>query len=268
MASVGQRRAWHLRLVSIVATLMVVLTTGGSGVSGAGKIEELKRAGVVRVGWGTFKPMLYLDTDSNKIVGMWAEITEMMVSEGLGLKTQWMEGTWATIATGIQTNKWDLAVSGLTDERSAIAQPTKPFASVGYRLLVKEGSPAKSWQELDQPGKRISVSQGSSTDQLLTGVIKNATIVRVRQEQAILELLSNKVDAQAVTSDYGIGATRQYPGLRLLQAAFGQTYIGWYVPKGADDVRAAVDAWMETAKKRGLVKQLIEKWKLEGEDPA
>jgi polar amino acid transport system substrate-binding protein len=139
---------------------------------------------------------------------------------------------------------------------------------VGYRLLVKEGSPAKSWQELDQPGKRISVSQGSSTDQLLTGVIKNATIVRVRQEQAILELLSNKVDAQAVTSDYGIGATRQYPGLRLLQAAFGQTYIGWYVPKGADDVRAAVDAWMETAKKRGLVKQLIEKWKLEGEDPA
>jgi len=135
-------------------------------------------------------------------------------------------------------------------------------------MLVKEGSTAKSWKDLDQDGKRISVSQGSNTDQALTKVLKHATIVRVRQEQALLELLGGKVDAQAVQRDYALQAMHQYPGLHTVGDAFGTSLIGWYVPKGADDLKAAVNEWLEGAKKRGVVKQLLDKWKLEGAEPA
>jgi ABC-type amino acid transport substrate-binding protein len=135
-------------------------------------------------------------------------------------------------------------------------------------MLVKDGSTAKSWKELDQDGKRISVSQGSNTDQALTQVLKHATIVRVRQEQALLELLGGKVDAQAVQRDYAMQAIHQYQGLRTVADAFGTSLIGWYVPKGADDVKAAVNEWLESAKKGGVVKQFIDRWKLEGAEPA
>jgi ABC-type amino acid transport substrate-binding protein len=99
-------------------------------------------------------------------------------------------------------------------------------------------------------------------------VIKQATIVRVHQEQALLEVLGDKVDAQAVQRDYAMQAIKQYPGLRTVSDAFGSSFIGWYVPKGADDLKAAVEAWLDSAKKRGVVKQLLDKWKLEGAEPA
>jgi ABC-type amino acid transport substrate-binding protein len=124
--------------------------------------------------------------------------------------------------TGIQASRWDLAPAGITDSRSEVATPTKPFAKVDYTMLVKDKSAAKSWREVDQPGKRISVSQGSNTDQALTKVIKQAAIVRVHQEQALLEVLGDKVDAQAVQKDYAMQAIKKYPGLRTVSDAFGR----------------------------------------------
>ena len=57
---------------------------------------------------------------------------------------------------------------------------------------------------------------------------------------------------------------RRYAGGRGLIAH----YLLEYVPKGADDLKAAVEAWLDSAKKRGVVKQLLDKWKLEGAEPA
>lgn len=262
------RRRWEALAAIVAAVLVVVLGVSlGHGLA-AGKLEEFKKAGAVRAGWATFKPLIYTDTGTGKVTGFWGDITDQMITDGLHLKVQWVEGTWATIVTGIQTGKWDVAPAGLTDARSEVATPTKPFAKVDYTMLVKDKSTARSWKELDQPGKRISVSQGSSTDQALTKVIKQATIVRVHQEQALLEVLGDKVDAQAVQRDYAIQAMRKYPGLRTMADAFGESLIGWYVPKGADDLKAAVEEWLEAAKKRGVVKQLLDKWKLEGAEPA
>lgn len=267
MRAVTKRHRSGWRMAALAGGLLVALAVGGGSADADGsRLEALKKAGTIQVGWANFKPLIYTDTDTGKVTGFWGEITQMMVTEGLHLKVQWVEGTWATIVTGIQTDKWALAPAGITETRSEIAQPTKPFAKVDYTMLVKDKSPAKGWKELDQAGKRISVSQGSNTDQALTKIIQHATIVRVRQEQAILELLSDKVDAQAVQQDYAIRATLQYPGLRILDA-FGQSDIGWYVPKGADDLKAAVEEWLDAAKKRGVIKQLIDKWKLEGTSP-
>ncbi len=269
MASRVIWRGWRRGAVALTSAIVIVLGLGGGDGQAAGdKLEALKRAGTIRAGWATFKPLIYTDTESGKITGMWGEITELMVTEGLGLKVNWVEGSWATIVTGIQTGKWDVAPAGITDSRSEVAEPTEPFAKVDYTMLVKDKSSAKSWKDLDQPGKRISVSQGSNTDQALTKVIKQATIVRVRQEQALLEVLGDKVDAQAAQRDYAIRITRQYPGMRTVSDAFGSSFIGWYIPKGADDLKAEIEKWLDGAKKRGVVKQLLDKWKLEGAEPA
>ncbi len=262
------RRRWG-RWTAVLAG-GVVLALGvslGYGLA-AGKLDELKKAGTVRAGWATFKPLIFTDTATGKVTGFWGDITDQMIADGLHMKVEWVEGTWATIVTGIQAGKWDVAPAGITDTRSEVATPTKPFAKVDYTMLVKDKSTAKSWKELDQPGKRISVSQGSNTDQALTKVVKQATIVRVHQEQALLELLGDKVDGQAVQKDYAMQAMKKYPGLKTVSDAFGSSFIGWYVPKGADDVKAAVEEWLDGAKKRGVVRQLLDKWKLEGAEPA
>lgn len=264
MTSFGNRLRWTVA----AGALTIALGLGLHHATGAGPLDELKKAGTIHAGWATFKPLLYTDTQTGAVTGFWGDITAMMATEGLGLKVSWVEGTWATIVTGIQAGKWEIAPAGLTDARSENALPTRPFAKVDYTMLVKDKSTAKSWKELDQPGKRISVSQGSNTDQALTKVIKQATIVRVHQEQALLEVLGDKVDAQAVQRDYAMQAIKQYPGLRTVSDAFGSSFIGWYVPKGADDLKAAVEAWLDSAKKRGVVRQLLDKWKLEGAEPA
>jgi polar amino acid transport system substrate-binding protein len=259
-------RTWSLGVAVLAAVAM--LLPGGSSDAAGGKLEALKKAGTIPVGWAAFKPLIFLDTASGKVTGMWGDITQQMVTDGLHLTPKWVEGTWATIVTGIQAEKWDVAAAGLTEARSKVADPTDPFLKVDYTMLVKGDSPAKSWKDLDQAGKRISVSQGSNTDQALTKVIKHATIVRVRQEQALLELLGGKVDAQAVQKDYAMQAMHQYQGLHTVSDAFGTSLIGWYVPKGADDLKAAVNEWLKSAKQSGVVKQLIDKWKLEGAEPA
>jgi polar amino acid transport system substrate-binding protein len=264
MMKVVSRRRW----IVVAGALSIILGVGlGHGV-GAGKLEELRKAGTIHAGWATFKPLIYTDTQTGAVTGFWGDITSAMASEGLHLKVSWVEGTWATIVTGIQAGKWDVAPAGITDSRSQVALATEPFAKVDYTMLVKGTSAAKSWHDLDQAGKRISVSQGSNTDQALTKMVKQATIVRVHQEQALLELLGDKVDAQAVQRDYALQAIQKYSGLRTVSDAFGTSFIGWYVPKGAADLKAAVDHWLADAKKRGVVKQLIEKWKLEGAEPA
>jgi ABC-type amino acid transport substrate-binding protein len=262
-------RGWSGRWTAgLLAALAMLVSVSLGTTFAAGKLEELRKAGALHAGWATFKPLIYTDTGTGKVTGFWGEITQQMATEGLHLKVEWVEGTWATIVTGIQAGKWDVAPAGITESRSEVALATKPFAKVDYTMLVKDTSPARSWKELDQPGKRISVSQGSNTDQALTKVVKQATIVRVHQEQALLEVLGGKVDAQAVQRDYAMQAIKKYPGLRTVSDAFGSSLIGWYVPKGADDLKAAIDEWLDGAKKRGVVRQLLDKWNLEGAEPA
>jgi polar amino acid transport system substrate-binding protein len=254
--------------VGALAALGLFVGMSSDAVQASAKMDALKKAGTINLGWAAFKPLIFLDTSTGKVSGFWGDITEQMVRDGLHLQPKWVEGTWATIVTGIQTDKWDVAPAGITDARSGIADATDPFAKVDFTMLLKAGSPAKTWKDLDQPGKRISVSEGSNTDQALTKNIQKATIVRVRQEQALLELLGDKVDAQAVQRDYAMQAIHQYQGLRVMSDAFGYSLVGWYVPKGADDLKSAVNEWLAGAKKRGVVKQLLEKWKLEGAEPA
>jgi ABC-type amino acid transport substrate-binding protein len=264
-ANRGWNGRWTAGMLAAFAMLVSVLL---GGTFAAGKLDELQKAGVVHAGWATFKPLIYTDTGTGKVTGFWGDITQEMATEGLHVKVEWVEGTWATIVTGIQAGKWDVAPAGITESRSEVALATKPFAKVDYTMLVKDKSPAKSWKDLDQAGKRISVSQGSNTDQALTKVVKQATIVRVHQEQALLEVLGDKVDGQAVQRDYAMQAIKKYPGLRTVPDAFGSSFIGWYVPKGADDLRTAIDEWLDGAKKRGVVRQLLDKWNLEGAEPA
>lgn len=171
----------------------------------------------------------------------------------------------ATLA-GAKSSEWDVALMGINPERAAAVDFSAPFMEVEQGFLVRAGVPVATASEVDKPGTRVAVVEGSGADAHLSGALKNATLVRtksIRDLDAAID--SGQADVIAATKASLFERSANRPGTRVLDGRFLVESIGMGVPKGRDATASAyVGKFVEEAKARGVVKSAIENAGLRG----
>jgi polar amino acid transport system substrate-binding protein len=164
------------------------------------------------------------------------------------------------MADGVKTGAWDVAFLAVDPARSEQIAFTAPYLEVDTTYLVPVGSPLRSVADVDREETRISISDKSAYDLVLTRTIRRAQLVRAPGPTASVELffLSN-LDALAGLRPLLLELAEQTPGYRVLDGSFTTVRQAAGVPKQRTHAADYVRQFIEDIKTSGLVAEIIKK---------
>ena len=105
---------------------------------------------------------------------------------------------FAGLLPSLQTGKIDLIISSMTDtpERRKSIAFSDPYLTIGLGALVQQDAAIDSIHDLNQPGIKVAVRQGTTGQLWAQENLKQATLVVFDQEAAaVLEVIQKKVNA-------------------------------------------------------------------------
>jgi len=202
-------------------------------------------------------------------------ITGALTGPGIDMSCKLAEGTHAQfvaiaylgvppLLVGLANGDWDAAFAfdqtlGPPGITAAI-----PHIGVDNTYLVSADAPFQKVADVDAPGVRISVAQGSSGDIYLGRTLKYATLVRTAATPQALDLLrTGQVDAFAGGRGPQVLAFIACCGGRLLPDNFLIANLAMVVPDTATRHSGAglqyINEFVDWAKTSGLVQEAIDR---------
>ncbi|GIG68149.1 transporter substrate-binding domain-containing protein [Phytomonospora endophytica] len=114
----------------------------------------------------------------------------------------------------------DLCFLAVEPAREAEVAFSAPYAVIEGVYVVADGSPFTKAADVDAPGVRIGVKEGSAYDLFLTRTLQHATVVR--GEEGVDEFLTQGLDAGAGIRQPATAFAAATPGVRLIEDRFMQ----------------------------------------------
>jgi len=128
----------------------------------------------------------------------------------------------------------------------------------------------KAAEDVDRPGIKVAVAQGSAPDGFLTRTLKNAEIVRVPGGLApAREVLSaGRADVYGENVHLAHRIAAELPGATVLDGRFNVVQMSIAVPKNNAAALLIANDFIRDAKRDGLIAQAIARAGLRGVHPA
>jgi cystine transport system substrate-binding protein len=105
----------------------------------ASSLEEIKSAGVLRIGTeGTYPPYTFHD-ESDQLVGYDVEVAQAVAGK-LGVEAEFVESKWDSLIVGLDTDQWNVVFNevGISDERQEKYDFTTPYTYTRGAVIVAE----------------------------------------------------------------------------------------------------------------------------------
>lgn len=142
---------------------------------------------------------------------------------------------------------------------------TPPLVEFENTYLVPADSPIETHADADQPGRRIVVVAGTSTEGFLSRMLEHAELITVPGRPAALELLaSGQVDAWAGTPFALQPFVPRLPGAVMFEGSFASHRISLGIPKGRPAGLQYVSEFAEDVKASGRVQEALDRNPLPG----
>ena len=165
----------------------------------------------------------------------------------------------------VDNNVWDIGNIGAEPQRAQKISFTAAYCEIEATYMVPEDSAIKSIADVDKKGIRIAVSARSAYDLWLENNIKNATLIRVSGlDAAYNKFVEDKLDVLAGLRPGMLKDMEKAPGYKILDGKFTAVQQAIGTPKPNTEGAAFLSAFVEDAKKSGLVASFIEKHKVKG----
>jgi polar amino acid transport system substrate-binding protein len=171
----------------------------------------------------------------------------------------------AEVVDAVKTGAVDFTFTNASEARARIVDFTDPLIELELGYLVPAGSALQSQTEIDQPGRRIGVSQGSSSQGKLTTAYRNAAVVPAPSLKVAADMLSNRqLDAFATNKAILYEMSDGLPGARILNGNWGLEHLAIAIPKGREAGMPFMRRFAEQVRASGLLKSIVEKAGLRG----
>ncbi len=171
----------------------------------------------------------------------------------------------AQVVDALKAGAVDFSVTNSTPARAALADYTPPIIDVELGYLVVPGSPVKTIADVDKPGVRIGVLEGSTSLGALTAIYKNAKVLTAPSLEAARTMLtSHAAEAYATNKSNLNEMSDQLPGSHVLDGNWGFEHMAVGVPKGRDAGFAYIKAFAAEAKASGAVARAAHRAGLRG----
>jgi ABC-type amino acid transport substrate-binding protein len=99
----------RLLIVVLIASILVPFAALPGSAAAESALDTIQRTKTLRVGWAVVHPYIFRDPKNNEITGFSIDLMRDMAGAlGDGVKLQMVEDSWATLAAGLQANKFDI----------------------------------------------------------------------------------------------------------------------------------------------------------------
>jgi polar amino acid transport system substrate-binding protein len=171
----------------------------------------------------------------------------------------------AEVIDGLQAGTIDFTFTNASAARAKVVDFTAPLIDLELGYLVPPASALQSPSDVDRPGMRIGVSQGSTSQGTLTKAYQHATVVPVPSLKAGAEMLSQgKLDAFATNKAVLFEMADGLPGFRVLDGRWGLEHLAIAIPQGRERGMPFVRDFSAQAKASGLLQSIVQKAGLRG----
>ena len=169
------------------------------------------------------------------------------------------------VVDALRDRKVDLGFVAIDPVRGVDVDYTAPYVVIEGAYLVRNDSPLRANDQVDQPGTRIVVGRGSAYDLFLTREIKRAAVVRIEGSPRVVdEFLAQKAEVAAGVKQQLEADAKRVGGVRLLPGRFMVIEQAMGVPKGRANAQAWLSAYIEEMKASGFVAQALQRHRIEG----
>ena len=228
-------------------------------------VDQLAPTGVLRAAINMSNSLLVVNkTTAGDPIGPSPRIA-LAIAEALGVPLKLVSfRTPSEITEAAGTGVWDIANIGAEPQRAAVMDFTAAYSEIESTYLVPPESPLLSIAEVDQPGNRISVADGSAYGLWLANNIKHAELQPIKGGRAFEQFLSENMDALAGLRTQLASEIKKLPGARILDGQFTSVQQAVGVNKGNDAALVWLKQFVEDAKADGLIARLIEEYDVRG----
>lgn len=229
-------------------------------------IAELTPTGVLRAGINMSNFLLVSGkTPSGDPIGvspdMAAEVAKRL---GVPLKLVPFKSP-GELGDQAENNVWDIGNIGAEPQRARTISFSAAYCEIEATYLVPPGSSIMAIADVDKPGVKISVTGRSAYGLWLENNIKHATLVRTDSlDSSFDQFVNQKLDVLAGLRPRLIDDVKKMPGARILDGQFSAVQQAIGTPKKNVKAAAWLAAFVEEAKRSGLVKSFIEKHNVKG----
>lgn len=154
----------------------------------------------------------------------------------------------------------DLVFTNATPARAKDLDFSPTVLEIEQGYLVPSGSAIATAADVDRPGVRVGVSQGSTSQGVLSKELRNAVVVPTSSLKAAIEMLSSgKLEAfasnKAILFEMGDGLR----GSRVLDGRWGMERFSFGIPKGRDAALPLLGELVAGARAEGVVAKAAER---------
>ena len=227
----------------------------------AGKLEDIQKAGVIKVGIAlTGEPIGFRDADNNP-VGYDVDVAKRL-ADVLGVKLEITEVSGAVRITMLQSGQIDAVIANMTAnlERAKAVDFTIPYLKSGIKILTREDTGVKSLADLK--GKKVIVGRGTTNEQLVKKNVPDAELVYTDSfaPEAILLLQQKRADAALEDSTLIDYAAKQNPGLISLPDIYTSDPEAIGVAKGDPEFLRYLDMFVSFYISSGAYQENYTHW--------
>jgi cystine transport system substrate-binding protein len=245
---------------------------GGSNEAAAGnQLEEIKKAGVIKVGMmGTYPPYNFLN-DKKELDGFDVDIAKELAKR-IGVKPEFTAQEFSGLIPSLQKKKFDAVISQvtITEDRKKAIDFTEPYITNHVNIIVNNKTNDITKLE-DFKGKTIGVGLGTNDESYLRNeVLPKVGDFEIKTYDDVItslkDLNSGRIDA-TINNLYALKPILDKNGFQI--KAVGEPIksdqAGVAINKNSPELKDALNKALKDMKDDGTYKTIFKKWF--GEEP-
>jgi polar amino acid transport system substrate-binding protein len=200
------------RWLAVLAGIVFTALAGATPAAAQNTLDEILKRGKILVGMDLAAPPFAYQDDKQQPAGSEVEVAKLLAKD-LGVELEIVPTSAANRIPYLVTGRTDVMMGAFSifPDRAKAIWFSSPYGSVTSVVLAPQSTSIKSYQDL--VGKKISVSRGTYTEQVLMAALpQGATIVRFDDDsQATAAMAAGQVDAYGVGNVPGSALVKRFP---------------------------------------------------------
>jgi polar amino acid transport system substrate-binding protein len=232
-------------------------------------LNSFAPTGCLRVGINLGNPILAsLDGDTGNPKGVTVDIANHIASKlELPITFTCYQMAGATV-DAVKAGDVDLVFVAIDPVRGADISYTPAYIQIEGAYMVKESSSLTKNEEVDVAGNEIVVGKGSAYDLYLTREIKQASLLRSANSQAVVDdFMSGAGNVAAGVKQQLESDAQRYEGLRILPGRFMVINQAIGIPKARvdfDKITAYLSGVIQELKASGFIAEAMLRHQVQG----
>jgi len=169
------------------------------------------------------------------------------------------------VIDGMKAGDVDFTISNSTPARAEIVTFSQTVLTIELGYLVTATSSITTIADVQKPGIRVGVTQGSTSQATIPKLLPNAVIVPAQNYKRGIEMLERgEIDTYATNKPTLFEMSDQMKGARMIEGRWGEEHLGVAIPKGREAAVDYINHFIEDVQTNGHLARVIEQSGLRG----